>query len=182
MSDIWDKAKSILSAVAPTLGTALGGPLGGVAGRAIASVLLGNEEASDEAAATAVLNATPEQLLALKNADHDFQQKMAALDVDLERIASADRDSARRREIETKDKMPGLLALGVFFGFFGILVALMFVEMPATAKDPLMIMLGALGALVSQIANYFYGSSSGSATKTKMLDRMMPPSSVKHGG
>lgn len=174
MSDLWGTAKSILSTVAPTLGTALGGPLGGVAGRAIAAVLLGDENAGEDAAAKAVIGATPDQLLALKKADYDFQQKMLELDVDLERIAASDRDSARKREIETKDKMPGLLALGVFAGFFGILAALMFVSMPADGKDPLMIMLGALGALVSQIANYFYGSSSGSAAKQKTLDRVMP--------
>ncbi|MBI1262969.1 MAG: hypothetical protein GC184_14725 [Rhizobiales bacterium] len=181
MSDVWQKAKSILSAVAPTLGTALGGPLGGMAARQLASILLGDENASEADIADAVTRATPDQLLELKKADFAFKEKMAELDVDLERIASADRDSARNREIQTKDKMPGLLALGVFVGFFGILTALMFVEMPSSAKDPLMIMLGALGALVSQIANYFYGSSSGSATKTKMLDRIMSPTGTTNG-
>lgn len=174
MSEFWGKAKGILATVAPALGTAIGGPLGGVAARTIAAVLLGNENAKEEDIAAAVLGASPDQLLALKKADYDFQQKMAELDVDLERIAASDRDSARKREVETKDKTPGILALGVFFGFFGILAALMFVDIPAAAKEPLMIMLGSLGALVIQIANYFFGSSSGSSAKQKMLDRIIP--------
>jgi len=174
MSEFWGKAKGVLATVAPALGTAIGGPMGGVAARAIASVLLGDENAKEDAVAAAVLNASPDQLLALKKADYDFQQKMAELDVDLERIAVSDRDSARKREVETKDRTPGILALGVFFGFFGILASLMFVDIPEAGREPLMIMLGALGTLVTQIANYVYGSSSGSSAKQKMLDRVLP--------
>jgi len=173
MSDFWGKAKDILGVVAPTIGTALGGPLGGLAARTLAGVLLGDEAASESAIAAAVANASPDQLLALKKADHEFQTRLKELDVDMERIAAGDRDSARKRQIEMKDRMPGILAAMVFTGFFGILCSLMFVAVPEAAKDPLNIMLGALGTLVVQIANYYFGSSNGSAQKQKMLDRVI---------
>ena len=52
--------KKTIGAIAPTIGTALGGPLGGLAGAALASVL--GVENDPEQIGAAVANATPEQL------------------------------------------------------------------------------------------------------------------------
>lgn len=92
---------------------------------------------------------------------------------DAERVYMEDRKSAREREIAVKDKTPAILAGVSFTGFFGILGLMMFVEIPTTAKDPLLIMLGALGAIITGITQYYYGSSSGSARKNDMIDRIM---------
>lgn len=178
MADIWDTAKGILATVAPALGTALGGPLGGMAARAITGALLGSETDDEKAAAEAIRNATPDQLLALKQADHDFAAKMKQLDINLEEIRSKDRDSARRRQIETKDKMPAVIALAALAGFFGILAAMIFVTIPTAAAQPLAVMLGALGTLVTQIGAYYYGSSSGSSAKNAMLERLLGKAST----
>ena len=48
-----------------------------------------------------------------------------------------DRASARQREIAIKDTTPRILAYGSLLGFFGILTALIFVDIPPTAKDVL---------------------------------------------
>lgn len=173
MSDFWGKAKEVLGLVAPSVGTALGGPLGGIAGTFLKTALNMPESASDGDLATAIAGANPEQLLAIKQAEFDFQKSLKALDIDLARIDASDRASARQRQAEMKDRMPGILAAMVFTGFFGILCSLMFVMVPEAATDPLNIMLGALGTLVVQIANYYFGSSSGSAQKQKMLDRVI---------
>ena len=55
-------------------------------------------------------------------------------------------------------------------GFFGVLIVLLTVELPLPNKDMLLIMLGILGAKFSDVVSYFYGSSKGSADKTKMLN------------
>jgi hypothetical protein len=52
---------AILGAVAPTLATAMGGPLGGMALKMVADKL-GLPEATMEAVEAAVTNATPDQL------------------------------------------------------------------------------------------------------------------------
>ena len=53
--------KSVVGAVAPTLGTALGGPMGVMAGNMISEVL---ECANNpKAIETAIQNATPEQMM-----------------------------------------------------------------------------------------------------------------------
>ena len=57
--------KSILGAIAPTLATAIGGPLGGMAMKMVADKL-GLPDASLDALDAAVASATPEQLAEIK--------------------------------------------------------------------------------------------------------------------
>lgn len=161
--------KKLLSAVAPAIGTAIGGPFGGLAASAIKTVL-GLEGEQDEAAlAGALERATPEQLLALKEAERRFTLDMQKLGVDVLRLDAADRASARRRETTVKDGVPGLLAALVTTGFFGLLGWLMLAEPPAGSKDILNLMLGALGAAWTSIVAYYFGSSAGSAAKDKLI-------------
>ena len=68
-----DILKNTLATVAPTLGQAVGGPLGGAAAKMIASVL--GCKAEPKSIAQAMQNATPEQLLELKKAEKEFEVK-----------------------------------------------------------------------------------------------------------
>lgn len=90
-----------------------------------------------------------------------------------ERVFMEDRKSAREREAATKDKTPTVLAYASFVGFFGILGLLMFIDVPTTAHDALMIMLGALGMMVTSVVAYYFGSSSGSAEKSAALHKLL---------
>ena len=163
--------KSIVSTVSPVLGTAIGGPLGGMAVKAIASAL-GLSEQTEEAISTALSGAKPEDLLKLKQADQQFAKDMKALDIDLERISAGDRDSARRREIEVKDKTPAVLAGFVTLGFFGVLGYMLVKGLPTDGSEALLVMLGALGTSWGAIISYFYGSSVGSARKDATIKTM----------
>lgn len=160
--------KSVVSAVAPVLGSVVGGPLGGIAVKTIADAL-GLSEHTEEAISAAISGAKPDDLLKLKQADQQFAKDMKALDIDLERVAAGDRDSARRRQIETKDKTPAVLAGFVTLGFFGVLGYMLVVGKPPTGGDALLVMLGSLGTAWSAIISYFYGSTAGSLAKTSLL-------------
>ncbi len=166
--------KKTVGAIAPTLGTVLGGPLGGLAGAAIASVL--GVDNDPQALEAAVANATPDQLLALRKADADFKLQMAELGfkniADLERIAADDRNSARAREVSLRDWMPKLLGLIVVAGFFGVLGLMIFRELPKEGRDALMMLSGALGMAFGNIVQYYYGSSAGSAAKSRTIDAL----------
>lgn len=161
--------KSTLAAVAPAIGTALGGPFGALAGVAVRAALGIAEDSTEEATAQAIAKATPEQLLALKNADNQFKLDMERLGVDLAKIDAEDRASARQREATVRDWIPGALAIGVTCGFFGLLTFIMFKAPPAESKDLLNIMLGALGAAWASIVAYYFGSSAGAARKDILL-------------
>ncbi|MDF1627047.1 MAG: hypothetical protein P1U84_12255 [Parvibaculaceae bacterium] len=164
--------KEIVSTVAPGIATALGGPLAGVAVRGIAGALLGDEDASEDAVAQAVLAASPEDLRKLKQAELTFAAKMKELEIDLERLHAGDRASARDRQIKTGDKVPGVIAACVLVGFFGILSALVFVDIPERSMQPLLMMLSALATSVGALMQFYFGSSAGSAAKNRMIEEM----------
>lgn len=161
--------KSLVGTIAPTLATALGGPMAGMAVKAIAGSLLGDENAGEADIAAALQGATPADLLKLKEADQSFKLEMEKLGVDLERIAAGDRDSARQREIATKDNAPKILAGVIVIGFFATLATIAFVAIPDGAQQPINILLGSLTALLIQVGNYYFGSSAGSKEKTRHL-------------
>lgn len=160
--------KATLAAIAPAIGTAIGGPFGALAGTAVKAVFGLAEDSTEEATAQALAKATPEQLLALKQADNEFKLNMQKLGIDLAKIDAEDRASARQREMEVKDWTPRALAVGLTIGFFGLLGWLVAHEPPAGSRDILNIMLGSLGTgWVTMLAYYFGSSKSGdSAIKT----------------
>ena len=164
-----DQFGPLLGQIAPTIATALGGPLAGIAVKTLSAVLLGHENGSEDDVKAAMASASPDQLVALKKIDADFKAHMKELDIDLERIAAGDRDSARQMQRETKDWVPKLLAIVITIGFFGILVWMLVMGMPQTGTEALLMMLGALGTAWTGVVNFYYGSSAGSKAKNDLL-------------
>ena len=134
-----------------------------------ASALGLSQDASSDDVQTALMNATPEQLAAVKKIDADFKVQMKELDIDLERIAAGDRDSARNMQMQTNDWIPRAMAVMVTFGFFGILTWLLTKGVPPTGSETLIYMLGALGTAWTGIVQFYFGSSAGSKAKTDAL-------------
>ncbi len=164
---------NLVRTVAPSIASAVGGPLAGMATKAISEALLGKPDGSEEELLQAAAKATPEQLLALKKAENDFALQMRELDIDLERIASEDRDSARNREIKTKDWTPKILAAGITVGYFGVLFYMLTHGLPTTGgSEAMLVMLGTLGTAFGGVMAYYFGSSAGSKEKTEALNRM----------
>ena len=164
---------NLVRTVAPSIASAVGGPLAGMATKAISEALLGKPDGTEEELAQAATKATPEQLLALKKAENDFALQMRELDIDLERIAGADRDSARNREIKTKDWTPKILAGGITVGYFGVLFYMLTHGLPTTGgSEAMLVMLGTLGTAFGGVMAYYFGSSAGSKEKTEAMNRM----------
>jgi hypothetical protein len=162
---------TILKAIAPWIGTALGGPLGGVA-VSFAGKALGLTDATQETLKTALAGMTPEQSLALKQADNDFQAHMQQLGFDhldkLEALAVDNTKDARAMQVATKSWIPGTLAILITAGFFGILIGMMSGQLKTADNQALLIMLGALGAAWGAVVQYYFGSSAGSARKDEL--------------
>ena len=172
--DILKTFGPLIGSVAPTIATALGGPVAGLAVKAISGALFGHEGASQDEIMTALANPTGDQLAALKKIDADFAVQMKALDIDLERIAAGDRASARDMQKETKDWIPRALAVSVTIGFFAILLYMLVYGLPATGNEALLLLLGALQTAWGGIIAFYFGSSSGSQQKDKMIYNSKP--------
>jgi hypothetical protein len=163
---------NLVRTVAPSIASAVGGPLAGMATRAISEALLGKPDGSEQELAEAAARATPEQLLALKQAEQDFAVKMRELDIDLERIANEDRSSARNREVATRDWTPRVLAGLVTGGYFGVLFYMLKNGLPQHGgSEAMLVMLGTLGTAWGGIMAYYFGSSAGSKAKDEAMRR-----------
>ena len=163
--------KATLRAVAPALGTAIGGPMGGLAARTVSEILLGKPDATESEIAAAVSGATPDQLLALKQADNDFQARMAELGVELERLSQEDRASAREMGMKTT-LIPQIVLSSLYIGgYFWVLYLFMQGDIDI-GPDYIGTFKGLLGALTTpnfMILSYWFGSTRGSAEKTALL-------------
>lgn len=164
--------KTIVRSVAPTLGAALGGPIGGVATKFLADKFLGNSDASEAELEQAIIGATPEQLATLKKLDNDFAIQMKKLDIDVFKLEVEDRKSAR--EMFKVNIWPQVTLSAVFvIGYFWVLYLLV---SNATIKNMaaenqalfgiLATVIGVLTAAIPQILNFWFGSSMGSKEKT----------------
>ncbi len=165
----WTK---IIATVAPWIGTAIGGPLGGMAVEAAANAL-GLSDKTIEAVKGAVMGASPETLLALKEADQRFAMQMQSLGFqnvkDLESIAAADRDSARKMQMENKSFMPAVITAGILASFAGTLVALLFIPIPTENRDLIIYMIGQLSGFAGSAVAFWLGTTRQSEDKTRML-------------
>jgi hypothetical protein len=169
--DLISKFGPLLAQVAPSIATALGGPLAGIAVRTLSNALFGHEDASEQQVSEALATATPDQLAAVKKIDADFKVQMKTLDIDLERIAAGDRDSARQMQMSTRDWTPKVLAFFITFGFFGALVWILIFGIPKTGTEVLLMMLGSLSTSWTGVVQFYYGSSAGSKQKTDALTK-----------
>ena len=163
-----------LKSIVPLLGTALGGPLGGAAASFIADKLGVSDKTV--AAVTDVLNSgkmTPDQVSALKLAEIDFKKFLEQNKIDLEKIAAADRDSARTMQGVTRSKMPAILTMMITVGFFGVL-GMMLHDESVVNSPPLLIMLGSLGTAWTGACAFWFGTTSGSMQKSEMLAQSAP--------
>ena len=163
---------TIIKTVAPWIGTALGGPFGGMAVEAVASAL-GLGEKTTDAIKSAIGGATPDQMLALKTADQAFALQMQALGfkqiTDLEALAAGDRKDARGMQVAIRSKVPAVLSTIITVGFLGLLTGMMTGYLKADDNQAMLLMLGALGVAFGQVTNYWLGSTSESGRKTELL-------------
>jgi hypothetical protein len=138
---------------------------------------LGLSEKTEASIKSALSGVTPEQMLALKQADQAFQLRMQELGFqnikDMEALAVSDRDSARKREMTVGDYTPRIIAYAMLGGFLAMAFGVLFGGVKA---DTVLAgtVIGYLSAKAEQIIAYYFGSTANSLAKTKMLADAQP--------
>ena len=170
----------VLKTVAPWLVTALTGGVPGIAAMAASAIAgkLGLADGSVDAVKTALTGQqmTPEQLLALKQADDDFALKMrqagfthaenmAGIQVQADRVAADDRASARNFAAAEHDHTARNLAYMYTVALFAVislefLLAARQIRLDDGVMRALDTLFGILIAMVLGSKEYFFGSSS----------------------
>lgn len=163
------RLKKAVAKTAPKIAGQLGGPLAGAAVAAIARAIFGREDVGEDELADAVATAGPEQLIALKRAENEFQLALRQATLEDRRIDAGDRASARERQAKMSDWTPSVLGALIIGGFFLTLGVMVARKLPPGAETEFSIMLGALATMTAAVVNYFFGSSAGSREKTMLL-------------
>jgi len=151
---------SWISSILPTIGTLLGGPLGGAAVEAVGKALGMSDATADKVQKMLTSgNLSADQMAALQAADIELKTRMAELGIDAERIAQADRESARTMQSQTGSWVPAALACVVTIGYFGILLGLMTGDLKLWDNSAMTLLLGALTTAWGSIVAFYYGAS-----------------------
>lgn len=161
---------SFLKQLAPTVASALGGPLAGMAVEALASKLGVPPEEAQKTLESGKLNG--DQVAALQQAELTLKAKAQEMGLDFATLENQDRASARNMQVATKSWIPSVLAIGVTLGFFGILGGLM--SGKVVAGPEIEIMLGSLGTAWTGIIAFYFGSSASSQKKDDLLHKSTP--------
>ena len=145
---------NLLKGIAPTLATAVAGPLGGAAVSALAAKFGVSDSVESVAKAIA--------------GDPAAAQKLQELEMEYAKLDAADRDSARKREAEiaTSASAPWyskvvtpLLAVGVFAFWGAVQWFLVNHIVPSEMREIVIRLLGQLDAAFMMVLTYYFGSS-----------------------
>ena len=164
--------KEVLKTIAPWIGTALGGPLGGFAVE-VATNALGLSEKTTTGLKQALQGLSPEMILTLKQADQSFAIHMQEIGFkqlsDMEALAVADRKDARALLTSTRSNIPAALSVFVTTGYFAILVGILTGHMETNNSEAMLLMLGSLTTAWGVVMAFWFGTTSGSSRKTELI-------------
>ena len=163
--------KALVGTVAPTIATALGGPLAGVATKFVADALgiQGDPETLHEELEVRLSTASHADLLALKTANQDFEVKMRELDVRETDLHLKGMSDARAAHIGSWEPFAIFCVMTVVSaGGFWFVVN----NVPALGDTTKGMLLPLFGAVVYKWLDsiaYFVGTTRSSAAKTALL-------------
>ena len=159
-----------LKTIAPTIATALGGPLAGLAIEAVSKAV--GIDPKDVQSTISEGKLSADQIMLLKQAEVQMAARAQEMGLDFAKLNVEDRKSAREMQAETRSYIPAILAVTVTVGFFGILIGMM--TETFKTSDALMLMLGSLGTAWTGIIAFYFGSSAGSQAKDDLLHQSTP--------
>lgn len=160
-----------LKTIAPTIATAMGGPLAGMAVDAIGNAL-GMKDATKEQVKDLLASGTltADQMASIKQADANLKVRMKELEIDMEKVHAGDRNSAREMATKTGDVWtPRLMAIVVFAVWGAVNYKLFNGTINGDMRELVARALGTLDAVLMAVIYYYYGSSSSSAAKTEAM-------------
>jgi hypothetical protein len=161
----WRKA---VGAIAPILGAAIPGPFGSMAVKLVTDAL-GIDKSSSDDEIHAAIQANPEALAKIKEAEINLKAKLKELGIKEKELAYKDTDSARKREVSLKDHTNKVLAFSIVLAW-GVINWFLLQGVNESVPEPVLYrILGTLDAALMAVLYYYFGSSSGSDKKTHIM-------------
>lgn len=162
---------SWLEQIAPTIATAIGGPLGGLAYEALSKVFgVGVDQAKQMIEENKL---TSDQIVQIKNAEIELKKTEEQLGLNFETLAVQDRTSARQMQVQNKSILVPALAILIISSFvavtIGTLMGYSHIESAMAGT-----LIGYLSAKAEQVVAFFFGSSAGSQKKDELIYNSTP--------
>ena len=157
-----------LKTIAPTVATALGGPLAGMAVSAVSKALGCDPDEVQGIISSNKL--TAEQVASIQLAELELKKQAQSMNLDFAKLTVEDRKSARDMQIATKSMLVPSLAILIVSAFIGVVIATLggFAVVDSVLAGTL---IGYISAKAEQVVNFYFGSSAGSKEKTELLSK-----------
>jgi hypothetical protein len=173
-----DILKSFLGGMAPTIASALLGPLGGVAVAGLTKILgIDGGTVADVTKAISDGRVTPEQVAEIRKLELQFQQDEKERGFRYAELEFKDRDSARK--YNTEGGIQGQmfwLSVTLLVLTLGTEIYILFNGYPNTLPDIIVgRILGLLDGVALLVLGYHYGTTSGSLAKSNLLAQAAKP-------
>jgi hypothetical protein len=153
--------KTVLGSIAPTLATALGGPLAGLAVEQLGKTLgIDTPTAKSIQTALEASQLSADQIAAIKQAEIALKVKMRELDIQEESLGLNDRSDARNANVKGGVQVQLFwLSVLILAGTVGTEIAVLFHGYPTTIPELVVgRVLGLLDSIALMVLAYWYGS------------------------
>lgn len=166
----FEKVKDLIAAVAPTLGTALGGPLGGLAGTMVQAALGAD---SPEQAVAILQSGDPAAILKMKEAQNNLLMFMRDADIREDQLVVEDRKDARGMAKALGTAGPQMFIVVALTLMISWVLWELFLEAPPKgSENVLFVMLGTLTNAWTAAISFFVGTTKSSSEKNETMKMM----------
>jgi hypothetical protein len=161
-----------LKSIAPTIATALGGPLAGMAVEAVSKAIGVDPSEVQNTINSGKMSA--DQIAALQQAELGLKARAQEMGLDFEKLAVADRASARQMQMTTGSFIPPALSVMIVLAWAAVQFFLLTHVIEPTMRELIARVLGTLDGALMLVLSFYFGSSSGSQAKDTMLHQSSP--------
>jgi hypothetical protein len=166
-----NKIIKIISGIAPTIATVLGGPLPGNAIKALIESF-GLDDNSDDIQILSALENDPEAIFKLKQLDYDYKKSFDEKEIKIEELKNEDLSNARQMREKLKDPIATLLAIVIMIYFGAILYQVIVVGITNQNEMLVGALIGCITTAFTGLVVFHFGSSAGSKQKTNLLSKL----------
>jgi len=161
-----------LKNIAPTIASALGGPLAGMAVEAVSKAI--GVDPSDVQNTINSGKLTADQIASIQQAELALKARAQEMGLDFEKLAVADRASARQMQMTTGSFVPPLLSVLVVVAWTTIQYFLLTHVIDPSMRELVARVLGTLDGALMLIISFYFGTSAGSQAKDQLLHQSEP--------
>lgn len=166
-----------LKSLAPTVASALFGPLGGAAIAAVGD-LLGVSNATKDKISEIIQSGqmTPEQVGKIRELELEYQNNEKERGFRYAELSFKDRDSARQANVQGgTQKMLFWMSITLLIACLGCEILVLFRGYPPEIPEIIVgRVLGLMDAVAMLVLSYWYGTTNGSAQKSELLAQSAP--------